>query len=415
MKIQIITSALLISAALATPAFAQFSSGSDGSDGALSFAGQTGTVNFEPRTLGIDTDGDNVFHFTTIDIPAGVTVTLRASTAGLSAGVPVIWLASGDVTIAGTVSLDGATGHAGGATPVPSVPGAGGFAGGRGATSGQAPQAGDGPGGGSACRAGYSRGGFAAHAFVPEFVDSRFWPGPWVTYGTPFLFPLLGGSGGGGGCVSGTTVGSGGGAGGGAILVASSTRIEMSGGINAMGARGISESGGGGSGGAVRLMAPTLSGSGTVDVRAGARTVGTFQVLGGAGRVRFEGFSIASTLTARPVNSLATSSPGSVFAPASAPTVRVTSVGGIAVSASPGASFVMPDAVINSPTPVVFNLAATNIPTGTQPTLRLVAEDGTSITIQANALTGTLAASTASTPQVTIPSGFTRVFVSASW
>ena len=51
------------------PAWAQgFSSGSDGSDGALNIAGGQGVVNFDPAALGLDADGDRVFQFTTIAI-----------------------------------------------------------------------------------------------------------------------------------------------------------------------------------------------------------------------------------------------------------------------------------------------------------------------------------------------------------
>src|ERR1700722_1286865 len=92
------------------PAFAQFVSGSTGSDGALSFQapppGQTTTVIFNPTsfTPPLDPAHDNIFNFTTITIPAGVTVQLVSST--LAAG-PVVWLATGAVDIEGTLDLSG--------------------------------------------------------------------------------------------------------------------------------------------------------------------------------------------------------------------------------------------------------------------------------------------------------------------
>jgi hypothetical protein len=146
-----------------TAALAQgFVSGSNGTDGALTFAAAAGTVVFDPVARGIDTDGDNVFHFTTIDIPAGTTVLLRADQPGLAEGRPVVWLATGAVNIAGAIDLSGAQGHAWSTLPRPSIPGAGGFGGGPGGTpSDNNPRGGAGPGGGGSGVA--LNGGFAGH------------------------------------------------------------------------------------------------------------------------------------------------------------------------------------------------------------------------------------------------------------
>ncbi|RMG08239.1 MAG: hypothetical protein D6731_22225, partial [Planctomycetota bacterium] len=134
----------ILIALAAAPAYAQgFSSGSDGSDGALNV---TTSGDFDPAALGLDADGDGVYHFTTVNVAAGVTLRLRASVLG--EGRPVIWLASGAVTIAGTLDLDGAAGHASGAVPVPSEAGAGGFSGGTGRTALATATSGSGPGGG---------------------------------------------------------------------------------------------------------------------------------------------------------------------------------------------------------------------------------------------------------------------------
>ena len=75
----------------AAPAFAQFSSGSTGKDGALSFT-TPGTVVFDPVAMGIDASGDNIFNFTTINIVSGVTVQLVAHKLREK---PVVWLATG--------------------------------------------------------------------------------------------------------------------------------------------------------------------------------------------------------------------------------------------------------------------------------------------------------------------------------
>jgi hypothetical protein len=104
-------------------------------DGALDFPGAPpGTViDFDPATLNPprDVDGDGVYHFTTIDIPANVTLRFRANKAGAA---PIHWLATGAVVIAGVLDLNGENGH-GHSPSVPrlmSIPGPGGFAGGFG-------------------------------------------------------------------------------------------------------------------------------------------------------------------------------------------------------------------------------------------------------------------------------------------
>src|SRR5688572_6019017 len=95
-----LTAALV--AAGAQPAAAQgtYDSGSNGSDGALTFPAGV-TVDFDPAafTPALDPDGDYVFHFTTITIPAGTTVKLRTRVF-TTEGRPIVWLASGAVSIA---------------------------------------------------------------------------------------------------------------------------------------------------------------------------------------------------------------------------------------------------------------------------------------------------------------------------
>ena len=53
-----------------------FDSGSNGSDGALNLTQTGAPIEFDPGALGIDADGDNIFHFTTINIATGVTMRL---------------------------------------------------------------------------------------------------------------------------------------------------------------------------------------------------------------------------------------------------------------------------------------------------------------------------------------------------
>jgi hypothetical protein len=81
----------------ALPVWAQnFSSGSDGTDGPYTPAGAPGTVIiFDPTQFRGSQVAANIFNFTTITIPQGVTVKLSGNTLN----GPVFWLAQGDVDI----------------------------------------------------------------------------------------------------------------------------------------------------------------------------------------------------------------------------------------------------------------------------------------------------------------------------
>ena len=131
---------------------AQFTTNSTGADGAYS---PTVSGDFDPVALGINAAGDNVFNFTTINIPVGVTIKLRASKLRNQA---VTWLATGNVTIAGTLDLSGQTPTTINTASAAQVtanrvypePGPGGYTGGLGSGGGIAPENGAGPGGGGA-------------------------------------------------------------------------------------------------------------------------------------------------------------------------------------------------------------------------------------------------------------------------
>lgn len=380
-----------------------FSSGSDGSDLALTVPANSGTFAFNPADVArwgrvLDADGDGVYNFTTITIGANSTLVMNANTVAR----PIYWLASGDVTINGVLNLDGA---AGAAAPdlatrrQVAVPGSGGFAGGAGGNSSVPATNGEGPGGGAgnffACGGGIGCGGRGTN------TSNR------------YLLPLLGGSGGGGAAYSAYYANGGGG--GGAILVASSTTIVLAGSINARGGGTPNGFGGGGSGGSVRLVAPTLvHQSGTVDVSGG-----NANQVGGAGLIRFERFVQTGNVNIGPnTDVLTTGSPVDVATLRPSSQVRVTAVAGVAVT-NPTASFVVPDVTINNGGPVPVDIAASGIPPGTVVTLTVYPQSPTTITdvylppVQAT-LSGTLAQSTA-TVNFTFPYGFSRGSLFATW
>ena len=396
-----------------------FNSGSTGADGAFNPTTNT--------TLALPPDG--VFNFTTINIPAGVTVTFTRN----AANTPVTMLASGNVVIAGTINLNaGAGGNAATGTsiaPNGGPRGAGGFDGGDGADgitsttggSGLGPGGGDGGtldtqfqlggggGGGSFGTAGGSGGAGAA-------------AGP--TYGVNTLVPLIGGSGGGGGGTRFSLTSGGGGGGGGAILIASSGTIAFTGSITAAGGKGgdfIDVVGGpgagaGGSGGAVRLVANTITGSGgSISVaggssgnNSGGRNRGGN---GGIGRIRIEAYTNTATINFAQAPSIG--QPGVVALP-NAPALMIASVAGVAAPAAPTGSFANPDILVPAGTanPMTIGLAAANIPLGTTVTVTAKPQNGAASSAVSSGLAGTLAASTA-TASVTIPTNQPSV-ISAS-
>jgi len=252
--------------ATALAAEAQFNSGSTGSYGPLNILSNT--------TLSLPSDG--ILNCTTITVASGATLRFARNTNN----TPVYLLATGDVSIAGSVDVSGSNAPSG----VPYQGGSGGpggFDGGFPGYGSVPPGDGFGPGGGKGgsdilsqgtTYANAGAGSYYAAAIGGYYDPSCGYVGYFSTnkgpaYGSALLVPIVGGSGGGG------TTGSpgfGGGGGGGAVLVASSTRIDVSGSIRADGGEGQFSNGhcgyhtNPGSGGAIRLVAPVVSGVGTL-------------------------------------------------------------------------------------------------------------------------------------------------------
>ena len=400
------------------PASAQtFNSGSTGADGALNPTTNT--------TLTLPPNG--VFNFTTINIPAGVTVTFTRN----AANTPVTLLASGNVTIAGTISANASPGGAGANGTIfghnGGAGGSGGFDGGAGGNGLISPVGGSGlgPGGGGGATItdatfsgtpglGGGGGGFAGTGADGGARGGSATALGGTPYGTPTLLPLIGGSGGGGGGAPSGVTGAGGGGGGGALLIATSGTITLTGNLFARGGRGGDSSpnsspgaGGGGSGGAIRLAATTITGNGGgVSVSGGARGNGTngFSYGGGGsgGRIRIEAFTNTSTISS-PDTSPSTGPPEVLTLP-SAPSLRIASVAGVPAPASPTGSFATPDIAVpvGTPNPMTVSLAASNVPLGTTVSVKVTPLTGGASSAVSIPLGGTLAASTA-TASLTIP------------
>lgn len=375
----------------AVPVSAQtFISGSTGADGPFAPTANT-TLSLPPNGL---------FNFTTVTIPSGVTVTFAPNVAN----TPVTMLATGDVTIAGTIKVNGGDG----AGPTNTGPiinpggsaGVGGFAGGSGGPRGGGTGApGQGPGAGVTSNVG---GGGGAYGAPTTFVS---------------LLPLFGGSGGAGGNGnSSNQSGAAGGGGGGAIVVASSTKIMLTGSITANG--GFSAGfcggtdGGGGSGGAIRLVAPQITGTGTLQAvnGFGSAESGCGGTPAGVGRIRVESFTLGFSGSSTPPFSFSTA-PGPVTTAstpglANVPTLAISSVGGIVAPANPGGSFAVADVSLPAGTtnPVPVTLTATNTPVGTVFSVKGSTQFNPSTTVNSSASTGTFANSTA-TASVAFSSG----------
>ncbi len=379
-----------------------FTSGSTGADGPFNPPTSVPpgtTVNGSTYTVPLSASG--VFNFTTITIASGITVKFTRN----AANTPVILLATGNVTLAGTLDVRGSNGASWG-RPGPGGPG--GFDGGAGSDGGLTSpygSAGLGPGAGGVGYlsggggGGYATAGQAGFCNTMIFLCNSPVPAPGGgTYGSLPLRPILGGSGGSGGYGP-SNIGGGGGGGGGAILVASSGTITLTGSILASGGDGSGGAniagGGGGSGGAIRLIATALTGTGgSLTARGG--TQGGSAGNGGDGRIRLEASDLSVSVSSQPTAS--TAYPQAVFPSAGQPTLTITSVAGIPTPASPKGTFLdAPDITLPSGTtnPVSITLAASHIPLGTTIRLTAIPQAGSATSVDSLGLSGTLESSTA--------------------
>ena len=365
-----------------------FDSGSTGADGV-----------FNPATnTEVQLPGNGILNYITVNIPTGVTVTFKKNTAN----TPVYILATGDVTIAGTISLNGTDGN----IIYPGRGGPGGFDGGLGGTPGLVGGKGLGPGGGNE---GYLptsewRGGGGA-GFGTSGTNGVIGGTGGGTYSNMEIIPLIGGSGGGGGSsATSSSGGGGGGGGGGAILIASNGTINITGSITAKGGKGWggdynshSGGGGGGSGGTIKLMANSILGEGAISAIGGAGGLGGYNYdggSGGSGRIRLEANTVTRTAATTP--SYTYSHPGTVFV-SYVPTLKITSIGGANVPDNPSGKYGSPDVILpsNTTNPVTVNISATNVPVNTQVTVTSVPEYDAS-TNATGTLSGTDTSSTTS-------------------
>ena len=409
----------------ASHAWGQWESGSDGSDGAFNPAGSV----MVDLSLAIPGDalttpgtGNGVydatrwvvcFKYTSINVPAGATITFGMH----PSGAPVVWLATGNVTIDGRVNLDGEDGIGPNPPIIPyyTRPGPGGFEGGQAGHSGAAGASfGLGPGS-SPTNSDSDRGAGASHANIPDqsgCCGSTPLTGP--IYGDATGMPLLGGSG--GNVPPARPLDRSGGAGGGAILIAAPVQITLGapGSITAQGGDGTPFFGAG-SGGTIRLRAATVS------LAAGSQIIGRGGVgggdggcggicgYGGDGRVRIEGSTVNNGGTINGSQSF----PGapSVVFPASPPRLFVTSICGQAVSGDPAWGMKTADVQLNSASACTVNIGATGVPQFNIVEIRVIPARGIIFTVNSTPLS----AGGTATANVTFPAGRSEIQLRANW
>lgn len=426
---------VLLSAVLSSVAFGQaFNSGSNGSDGAFDFQANdprviAGVFTWDPVRDNLDKDGDNVYHFTTFHIPQGVTVRVLSNKTRKTG--PVYFLATGLISIEGTLDLSGQDGHPATqnnfAIRIPAIPGPGGYPGAIGHRKGSTPEAGAGPGGGIAQDSMLAAGNGcpASHAAPPTDYDDRYDGGckgrvP-AAYGTSLLLPLVGGTGGSGGISTlDSCFGGGGGAGAGAIRIVSSTEVRFGGvsNIRANGGHGGTAGfgcgyGGSGSGGSIHLQAPLISSPNGSDNRYSAITASGQADAGWAssnGRIRFDATNYTSVVAVSPNPA---TGPLVNLSIAPLPSITVVSVNGTAAPTNPLAGYSTPDLSINSTSSVAIVVQAANIPANSTVKLRISSEGASSVLDQE--LPVTLNSQLQATANVTFPSGVSRFYVRAIW
>ncbi|VGO14295.1 hypothetical protein PDESU_02854 [Pontiella desulfatans] len=341
--------------------------GADGSDGALLITENT-QIDLSLATTGAWDDAGTgngvydsnkwavVFKYSSVVVTNGATLTF----ANHPSRAPVVWLVNGDVTILGTVNLDGQ-----GSMPrysnIHAEGGPGGFRGGLGDATGLSRSAGLGVGGGRTDFS-YTHGAGGSYGTVGENNTA-------AAYGNPSLIPLIGGSGG-----AGSNSGDCGGAGGGAILIAATQAITLNGTIRAIGGAGISynaEDSGSGSGGGIRLVSDSLSGTGSIIAYGN-----TAYWDGGEGRIRVERVTNDGNFSISPdpsVLGLESGATALLWPPAGAPEVRIVSVGGVSIPGDPRASFGAygADAALPQTNSTQIVVETTNVESASQVLVRL--------------------------------------------
>lgn len=430
---------------------AEFTGGSDGSDGALDcvWLGAHATCDHNPCAcsqgesctctldLGLAKDGhwrDSpgggsgiydanqwavVFKLATLEIPANVTIKFKNH----PSGAPVVFLVQGDVDVYGTVNLDGQDAIAVAAMPSFSEPGPGGFPGGaQWNPTALVGSLGFGPGSAQQFTNSPVTGCFSGRVTNGSTTCPL-----GQAYGNEESFPLIGGSG--GGTRGNTFVSWVGGAGGGAILIASASEIHLAPGsaISVLGGVGINWSpccagqfsyAGHGTAGAIRLLAGAkVSGPGALRIDGREAATGGGSQPGGRGRLRIEAPTIDVSLpTVEESAGVSLSfTPGEVFPGADAPILEILSVDGSNAPADPQAGPRTTDVEIDTDEGALIVIRAWNIPAATTVKVRVVPIHGGEVIIESTPLQEQSDQSLRASAVVPFPPGRSEIQLRANW
>lgn len=398
MKRSILSATLCLLAAAESANAAIVVPGANGTDGVLNITQDT-VIDLSRATTGVwdqdNTanagngvyDGDKwavVFKYTSVNVLAGKKLTFKNH----ATRAPVVWLVSGNVTIAGTVDLSG---ESQADKPIfhpilsPTAgqllePGPGGFRGGAGWRGGDVlSAAGFGHGGG-----GTDGNNNGAHGGYGSKGMDRYRIGSGGSvYGNPSMIPLIGGSGGAGGSQNG--YGFMGGGGGGALLVASSGRLEIGrgGSVVALGGNGWDGVSGSGSGGGLRIVCSELSGEGSVSA-VGGMNQGRTDLVGGAGRIRMERVANMANFTVSPAPSIVDLTEGTaavLWPPAGAPEAKIVQVNQVSAPADPKSAFgsYSPDVALPTGSTAYVIIETVNVEQASKVVVRITPRNGATI------------------------------------
>jgi len=380
--------------------------GADGSDGVLNAT----TTNYPPIDLSLAATGSwddpspvpgrgvydpekwvVVFKYTSVNIGSSTTIRFLNH----PSGAPVVWLVSGNVSIAGAINLDGT--NPAGPSIVQGAPG--GFRGGSGSVGTNPVSGGFGPGGGRPAPGGIEPGNasYATLSSTPSLSAG--------TYGNERIFPLVGGSGGAG------REGNAGQSGAGAILIAASGNLTLPGNENTgVFARGPFNGNSLASGGGIRLIADRVTGTGNLRAEGGTYFSGRH---GGDGRIRIEANLVDLSTQPFPTASLGmlSTNTAELFPPETAPSIRIVSIGGEAAPADPHASFAFPlqDVTLPNVDDALIVVEARNVPSSWQMVVRITPRIGQDIILDATRVSGDDTLSTWEATLVGVPCAYSAV------
>jgi hypothetical protein len=157
-----------------------------------------------------------------------------------------------------------------------------------------------------------------------------------------------------------------------------------------------------------------VSGNGALGVSGGSSYFSPYCAImaGGSGLIRVEAFKHNDTFTI--TGNWNRAAPLATYVSVKLARIRVVSIAGVSLPASPSGTFELPDVTFNNSGPVNVEVEAQGVPVGTVVKLYLLSLDANDQIIDTPPLVGTKDQSSTSV-SVTFPPGFTRGYARATW